>query len=108
MEYLNPKNQNGMQRAGFFSSLGAMLLVLFIHFPFKGYYMYRIGDCIRWEGSGLLRSCAERERTLMSFFDWQSFGAIISWFGDMTNFLVTIVFIAIAGSLWIYSFREQE
>lgn len=103
MEFLKPKNQNSMQRVGFFSSVGAMIVVLFIHFPFKGYYMYRNGDCIR-RGSGFLGYCEEYERTLISFFDWHSSGAIISWFGDMTNLLVTIAFIVAVGFLWIYAF----
>lgn len=108
MEFLKPKKQNSMQRVGFFSSIGGMIVILFIHFPFKGYYIYLNGDCISWGGSGLLRSCEEYERTIISFFDWHSNGAIISWFGDMTNFLVTIAFIAALGFLWVYAFRVKE
>ena len=106
MDFLRLKNQNGMQRIGFFSSLGVMLVVLFIHFPFKGYSMYRTGECIS-RGSGFWVICEEYEKSLKLFFDWHSYGAIISWFGDMTNFLVTIVFVAAAGALWIYALRGK-
>jgi len=107
MELLKQRNHNKIQRVGFFTAITSVLLVVFIHFPFNGYYTHQNGErCLESWPAYIGGGCKEYEQIMRPFLEWYSTGAIVGWFGDMTNFLVTISLIFIIGFLWLYMFKE--
>lgn len=76
-----------------------------MHFPFIGYYDVYNYECSAAYGViGGQPKCIET--SLKSPFDWVSKGALLHWFGDMTNFLCTVIFIFVAGLLCLVFFKS--
>ena len=103
--FLSPSHQNRLQRRGFFNSLAVASLILFLHFPFDGYYInhyvttrYGFGPCPSAEGamnmtseqlnqySEDIRRCSDDgEMQLLPFVEWKSKAPIIDWFGPVIH-----------------------
>ncbi|MEH8019345.1 hypothetical protein MN202_19085 [Rheinheimera muenzenbergensis] len=104
MDFLKPQSYNKTQKVGAFSVIVSIITMLFIHFPFKGYYIYESGDCLQWG----IRYCEKYEQSIKSPFDWQSRGALIEWFGNITNLMALISFVLVIGVFFVYFFKEEK
>jgi hypothetical protein len=113
--FLNPKNQNRLQKSGFFAFLSIAALTVVLHFPFNGYSISR--DVVDgWDYSGCIRngylkfSCGTPiyRAELLPFTAWGSASPVIPWFGNIVNALVSLLFAFFLGAAWLFIFRDDN
>lgn len=114
MQFLKKRNMlnNKPQHVILLITLLIELSVIFVHFPFSGYsiYDYDYSRCAGYQPSFYAHDaqyCTPTE-SLKSPLEWRSNGALVRWFGDMTNFLCTTLFILAAGLLCLHFSKDLK
>lgn len=131
-EMLSPSRQNPAQQRGFFGALAIALIVVFLHFPFEGYYIeeyvrphYIPGPCKKlfeedvknWSGEMLDQQMEENKKCSASagtetqirpFTEWTSRAPIFEWFGSVVHAIAAIVFAISIGGTWLWVFRTHN
>ncbi len=115
---LTPARQNSIQRAGFFSSLALVALILFLHFPFDGYL---IDEWVMTRDLSAPSACGKTppellfmgrcwedgERQFRRFSEWESKSPLMPWFGSVVHVIISLTFSLLLGALWLWVFRTQ-
>lgn len=117
---LTPAKQNPVQRVGFFASLAIAATILFLHYPFEGYY---IDDWVEtrsfsapsacgpgnFNNSDILNRCLrDGEMQIRPFSEWKSQTPIIEWLGSIVHVLIAVTFTLFMGVLWLWVFRTHD
>jgi hypothetical protein len=122
LKIILPSHQNNVQRAGFFVSLAAIAITIFLHFPFDGYTIRE------WEPNmnrhlcpteeefktaernakyyERLEHCYPGEEKIQPFSEWRSNNPIVHWLGSTLHVSVTVALWLAIGILWIILFRK--
>lgn len=58
----------------------------------------------RWEK---IKHCSEGEHVSTSPFEWVSKGALVGWFGPISNIAIVLTFISILGAMFYFIFRSD-
>lgn len=128
IDLLSLSRQNVIQRSGFFASLAAIAVVVFLHFPFDGYTIYEwetnpnrhlcpseeehrkfnkaVPDSDVAAKLEFLKYCYEAEEMLQPFSQWRSDKPIVLWLGSTLHTALTVGLLLGLGLFWLWVFRK--